>query len=132
MQILIILALSLHVLAAIFWMATTGMLARAGGMGAETLFPRQIIAVVLVVLTGGYLWSQLHTGGFGTYEKVLAAGAACAILAAGIQSIGVGVSLRALKGDQGAGARKRIAAIHRIAAPLLGICLLCMVLARYI
>lgn len=48
MQILIILALSLHVLAAIFWMATTGMLARAGGLGAETLFPRQMIAVVLV------------------------------------------------------------------------------------
>ena len=132
MQILIILALSLHVIAAIFWMATTGMLARSGGMGAEALFPRQMIAVVLVVLTGGYLWSQLHTGGFGTYEQVLAAGVVCAILAAGIQAMGVGVSIRALKGEHGAAARKRIAGIHRIAAPLLGICLLCMVLARYI
>lgn len=132
MQILIILALSLHVLAAIFWMATTGMLARSGGMGAEALFPRQMIAVSLAVLTGGYVWSQLHTGGFGTYEKVLAAGVACALLAAGIQAIGVGVSLKTLKGEHGMAARKRIAAVHRIAAPLLAICLLCMVLARYI
>ncbi len=132
MQILIILALSLHVLAAIFWMATTGTLARAGGQGAEMLFPRQMVAVVLVVLTGGYVWSQLHTGGFGTYEKVLAAGVACAVLAAVIQAIGVGVSLKALKGEHGAAARKRIAMVHRLAAPLLGICLLCMVLARFI
>jgi hypothetical protein len=113
-------------------MATTGMLARGGGQGAEMLFPRQMIAVSLAVLTGGYVWSQLHTGGFGAYEKVLAAGVACALLAAGIQAIGVGVSLKALKGEHGMAARKRIAAAHRIAAPLLAICLLCMVLARYI
>ena len=132
MQIWIILALSVHVLAAVFWMATTGALARSGGLGADKLFPRQMGAIVVVVLTGGYVWSQLHTGGFGTYEKVLAAGVACAALAACIQAIGVGVSLKTLKGEQGAAARKRIAVVHRIAAPLLAICLLCMVLARYI
>ena len=132
MQIWIILALSVHVLAAIFWMASTGGLARAGGQGVEVLFPRQMIAVIVVVLTGGYLWSQLHTGGFGTYEKVLAAGAAFAVIAALIQAIGFGVSIRALKGENAAAARKRIVLIQKIASPLLALCLLCMVLARYI
>lgn len=131
MQIWIILALSVHVLAAVFWMATTGALARSGGLGAQTLFPRQMDAIALVVLTGGYLWSALHTGGFGSYEWVLASGAALAIIAALIQAIGVGVSMGKLQTEREA-ALKRITLCHRLASPLLGLGLLCMVVARFV
>ena len=131
MQIWIILAISVHVLAAVFWMATTGALARGGGLGAEALFPRQMVAIAIVVLTGGYLWREFHTGGFGAYEWVLAGGAALAVIAALIQAIGVGVSMGRLKTAREA-ALKRITLCHRLAGPLLGLCLLCMVAARFV
>ena len=131
MQIWIILAISVHALAAVFWMATTGALARSGGLGAEALFPRQMIAIAIVVLTGGYLWSALHTGGFGAYEEVLAGGAALAVIAALIQAIGVGVSMGRLKTAREA-ALKRITLCHRLAGPLLALCLVCMVVARFV
>ncbi|MBW8881080.1 MAG: hypothetical protein JF615_06555 [Asticcacaulis sp.] len=131
MQIVLALAVSLHALAAVFWMGSTANLARTGGQYAEILFPRQMVGLAVAVLTGGYLWSQLHTGGFGTYEIVLLAGIACALLAAVLQVAMVGTALKALKaGDEAA--RKRAGVAHRIAAGLLSLTLVAMVAARYI
>lgn len=131
MQILIILALILHVLSAVFWMGSSGTLGRSGGQMAEVLFPWQVAGIVIVVLTGGFLWSQLHAGGFGTYEQILAAGAGLALLAAITQGILIGPNLRKLRNSD-AQARKIAAIAHRVASGLLGVCLICMVIARFV
>lgn len=133
MQILIIVAIGLHALAALFWAGSSTNLAKTGGMGAEILFPRQMAAALIVVLTGGFLWSALHTGGFGPYEAVLAFGALCAVIAAGIQGAVVGKSIRMLKaGGDDAGLRKRMTGAYRASAGLLALCLVAMVIARFI
>ncbi len=132
-QILIIVAIGLHALAAMFWAGSSMNLARSGGMGAEMLFPRQMMAALVATLTGGYLWSALHTGGFGPYEMVLAFGVLCAFVAAGIQGAVVGGSIRKLKaGGDEAGLRKRMAGAYRISGGLLALCLVAMVIARFI
>ena len=133
MQILIVIAIALHAVAAFFWMASSMSLARSGAMGAEVLFPRQMMAALLVTLTGGFLWSQLHTGGFGPYEMVLAVGAVLAVIAAGIQGVVVGGSLRRLKAGGNAEAlHKRMAIGYRTGGGLLALCLICMVIARFV
>lgn len=132
MQIVIIIVVALHALSAVFWMATTANLARGGGQGVEILFPRQMGAATIAVLTGGFLWSQLHTGGFGTYEKVLAGGALCALAALIVQIVLVGTRLRRLKTEDAAKARGGMAVAHRIASGLQMVTLVCMVVARYI
>jgi hypothetical protein len=133
MQILIIIAIAVHAVSAVFWMGTTANQAQMGAAAAEILFPRQMGAAIVSVLTGGFLWSQLHAGGFGTYEMILAAGAACAVLALVILVAGVGTRLRGLKagGDQAA-IRKAMAVTYRITAALLGVALICMVIARFV
>jgi hypothetical protein len=133
MQMLIAAAVVIHAVAAVFWMSSSGMIARSGGQGAEMLFPRQMIAAFVVVLTGGFLWSQLHMGGVGPYEMVLGAGAALAILALLIQGAVVGTSLGKLKaGGDVAAVRKRVCGVHRVAVALLGLCFACMIVARFI
>lgn len=133
MQILIIIAIGLHALAALFWAGSSTNLARTGGMGAEILFPRQMMAALIAVLTGGFLWSVLHTGGFGPYEAVLAFGALCAVIAAGIQGAVVGGSIRKIKaGGEEPALRKRLAGAYRASAGLLALCLVAMVIARFV
>ena len=133
MQMLIAAAVVVHAVAAVFWMSSSGMVARAGGQGAETLFPRQMGAALVAVLTGGFLWSQLHMGGVGPYEMVLGGGAMLAILAAIIQGAVVGTSLGRLKaGGDVAAVRKAMAGANRIATGLLGLCFACMIVARFI
>jgi len=133
MQMLIAATVVVHALAAVFWMSSSGMIGRNGGLGAETLFPRQMGAALIAVLTGGFLWGQLHTGGVGVYEMILGGGACLAIIAAGVQGAVVGTSLRKLKaGGDVAGTRKTVAGVNRLAAGLLGICFICMVVARFV
>ena len=134
MPILVIIALSLHVVPAVFWTGSTFILARGGGVGAEPLFKAQMGAATLTVLTGGFLWGQLHAGGFGGPEKVLALGALCAVVAAGVQGALVGSTAGALRHGsiQPASAARRMALAHRVAAPLLAVALVCMVIARYV
>ncbi len=133
MQMLIALAVVVHALAAVGWMSSSGMLARNGGLGAETLFPRQMGAALIAVLTGGFLWGQLHTGGFGVYEMVLGGGAIAAIAAAGVQGVVVGTAARKLKaGGDAAALRKTMAGANRIAMALLGLCFICMIVARFV
>jgi len=134
MQIALIITLSLHVLASVFWAGTSFALARTGGVGGEQLFRPQMAAAVIAVLTGGYLGHLAHAGTFGTTEQVLAFGALAALVAAGVQgAIGGRVirNLRVGKTDE-AGARSRIATAQRVAAVLLAVTAVCMGAARYV
>src|SRR5260370_18917762 len=85
MQIALIIALSLHILSAVFWAGTSFTLARTGGAGGEQLFRPQMGAAVIAVLSGFYLAHLVHSGTFGTTEQVLAVGALAALIAAGGQ-----------------------------------------------
>jgi uncharacterized membrane protein len=126
--------LSLHVLSAFFWAGTSFTLARTGGLGGIKLFRPQMGAATMAVLSGMYLWSQLHAGGFGTAERVLAIGAGCAVIAAAIQGRFGGMALGDLRRGTATEAQiqPRIAMGQRIATPLLAVTLLCMVLSRYV
>lgn len=134
MQLILILAISLHVLAGIFWAGSTFTLARVGGAGADRLFGPQVGAAVATILAGGYLWHLLHSGGFGRAELVLAVGAVAALVALAVQIAVVGPALRrqrtAVLGGE-ATALGRFAIGHRIAALLLAVTAVCMVAARY-
>jgi len=131
----IILTLSIHVLAAIFWTGTTFTLARTGGGLAGPLFRPQMGAAALAVLSGAYLWFGLHhEGAAGPAERVLEAAALSALLAAGLQAVIVGRALAALDKDPAddSPARARLASGHRLAALLLALTAIGMVTARYV
>src|SRR5437879_3054077 len=134
MLYVLMVVLSLHVLSAIFWAGTSVTLARTGGLGGAKLFRPQMGAALVAIITGAYLWSQLHAGGFGTAELVLAIGVVLALIAAGVQGRFGGAAIRALR--QGriseVEAQPRIATGQRIAAPLLALTVVCMVIARYL
>ena len=133
MQIVLIVALSLHILSSVFWAGTSFVLARTGGIGGEQLFRPQMGAAVIAVLSGGYLWHLVHAGSFGTAEQILAAGALCALVAAGVQGAIGGRAIRSLRNGKAdeADARSRITTAQRIAAGLLAVTAVCMGAARY-
>jgi hypothetical protein len=133
MQPLLIIILSLHALAGVYWAGTTFALARNGGEGAAQLFRPQMAAAVLAVLTGVYLWNQMVQGTFDLGEKVLGAGVLCAAIAAGVQGAIGGRAIRRLggAGDE-AQSRSAIALSQRIAAGLLGLTVISMVASRYV
>jgi uncharacterized membrane protein len=128
MQTTIIVALSLHILAATFWAGTTFVLARAGGKGADRLIGPQLGAATVAILTGAYLGHLLHAGSFETPEKLLAAGAACALIAFLVQLL-LALGLRGRTIDDIA--ISRMAAGERFAAVLLAVTTVCMAAARY-
>ena len=133
MQIALIIALSLHVLSSVFWAGSSFTLARTGGLGGEKLFRPQMGAAVVAILTGGYLGHAVHEGAFGTAEKILAAGALAALVAAFVQGLIGGRAMLSLRGGTAdiAGARSRLATAQRIAALLLAVTAVCMGAARY-
>ena len=133
MQIALIIALSLHVLSSVFWAGSSFTLARTGGLGGEKLFRPQMGAAVVAILTGGYLGHAVHEGAFGTAEKLLAAGALAALVAAGVQGLIGGRAILSLRGGTAdiAAARSRFATAQRIAAALLAVTTVCMGAARY-
>ena len=133
MQIALIVALSLHILSSVFWAGTSFVLARTGGIGGEQLFRPQMGAAVIAVLSGGYLWHLVHAGSFGSAEQILAAGALCALVAAGVQGAIGGRAIRGLRNGKAdeTDARSRIATAQRIAAGLLAVTAVCMGAARY-
>jgi uncharacterized membrane protein len=134
MQTALIIALSLHILSSVFWAGTSFALARTGGVGGEMLFRPQMAAAVIAVLSGGYLGHVVHAGFFGTTEQVLAVGAVCAFVAAGVQGAIGGRAIRSLRNrtSDEVSARSRIAFAQRVAAALLAVTAVCMVTARYI
>ena len=134
MQTVLILALSLHVLAAVFWAGGTFVLARLGGVGGPRLRAPMLGAAIVTLLTGGYLWHAVHGAAFGRPEKVLAVGIACALLAFIVQ-VGVGARTRwqLARGTLlEAAAQARMGLVARLAAGLLAITVICMAAARYI
>ena len=133
MQTVLIIALSLHILAAVFWAGTTFVLARLGGIGASRLQTPMLGAAIVTILTGGYLWHAVHGTAFGTPEKVLAIGIACALLAFVVQ-VGAGARTRwqLTRGTlPEAAAQARMGLVARVAAGLLAITVICMAAARY-
>jgi hypothetical protein len=132
MLVVVIGVLSIHVVTAVFWAGVTLVLARTGGAGGERLFRPQQGSAIVTVVFGVILWGLLHRGGFGGMERVLAAGALAAVIAAGVQGAMGGPAVRRLKTDPSdAQARARLAAAQRIASVLLAIALICMVTAKY-
>lgn len=133
MQPLLMIALPLHILPAVFWAGSTFVLARTAGSGSERLFRSQMGAAAGAVLTGAYLWNVLHEGSFGTMEQWLTVGAVCALLALAIQAVVAGGALRKLRrrGGDDATAHSRIVVAHRVAAVLLVVATVSMAAARY-
>ncbi len=133
MQATLIIALVLHVLSGVFWAGSTFALARTGGNQAERFFRPQMGAATIAIVTGGLLGYLLHRGTPGIQEHLLAIGALCALLAAGVQGSGA----RAVKALSAAGAGEalaassRVATSQRIAAALLAVTVICMAAARY-
>ena len=132
MQTALMATVATHVLAAVYWAGTTFGLARTGGASADRLFAPQMAAATIAVLSGGYLWSLTHAGGSGLAEQVLALGALSAVVAAGVQGVLVGPSLRRIRRADDAVAQKRLGLAYRISAGLLVITLLTMTSARYL
>ncbi|EJC75208.1 hypothetical protein Rleg10DRAFT_3785 [Rhizobium leguminosarum bv. trifolii WSM2012] len=134
MQLSLIIALSVHILAATFWAGSTFALARTAGRGSEKLFVSQLFAAAIAIAAGGYLWHTLHEGSFGTAEQLLGTGAVAAILALGIQATVVGCALRQLSkagGDDDGSVQPGVAFAQRGAAILLAIAAVTMAAARY-
>jgi len=117
-----------HVGAGLYWLMSSFLVALAKGQGSEAQFRPQMVAAGLTFVLGLLLWRQMHAYGFGKMEAMLALGAACAVLAAGIQGVRVGGSLRKLR----TGAISKDVAMHKIkqghrqATVLLAVALLCM------
>ena len=134
MQTLLIIVLSLHVLAAVFWAGGTFVLARLGGIGGPRLRAPMLGSAVVTLLTGGYLWHAVHGQAFAMPEKTLAVGIACALLAFVLQ-VGAGARTRwqLTRGTlPEAAAQARMALVARLAAVLLAVTVICMAAARYI
>jgi hypothetical protein len=120
-----------HVLTTVFWAGSTFTLARTAGAG-EKLFGAQMVAAVLAILTGGYLFKTLHEGATGPVEHVLGIGVIGALTAFAVQVLIVGLSLRKLRVDSSdAAARSRIVIANRIAGILLAIAALSMGGSRF-
>ena len=133
MQYVLIVAIVLHVLAAVFWAGSTFTLTRFGGERAEHLFLPQMGAAAVVVITGIILWGLLHQGPFGPEEQLLAAGAFAALAAAGAQGALVGSARRRIAGGADAQTlRGRMLTGNRIAASLLAFTLIVMTVARFV
>lgn len=126
MQILLILAIAVHVLSSIFWAGSTFVLARNGGQGATGLIRPQTGAASAAILSGLLLWYLLHRGSFQLVEQVLATGAAAAILAFCIQLALVRPALRS--GE----APRRLSGGYRASAVLLAVTVICMAVSRYV
>ena len=134
MQLMLIIAIALHVAAAIFWAGTTFTLARTGGARGESLFRPQMGAATVAVLSGAWLWSLAHRGQFGATEQVLALGILFAFVAAGVQGAMGGRAVRQLASHRmaEAPAHAQIAKAQRIAAALLFVTVICMAISKYV
>jgi hypothetical protein len=127
MQTLLILTVALHVLS-----GSTFVLARIGGVGAQQLARPQMGAAGVAVLTGGILWSLVHAQSFQPQEQILALGALCAIIAAGVQGASAMRTHLVQANAAQAPSLGSVTLPHRIAAALLAVTVVCMASARYV
>ncbi|GAA0699599.1 hypothetical protein GCM10009429_28340 [Dyella marensis] len=133
MSYVLVVAISLHVLAAVFWAGSTAALARTGGSETKRLFRPQMGAAAVAILTGGYLWHTIHQGALGPMERSLMIGALSAFAALIVQVAVVGGALREARAEAGdAVLPARVLIAHRVAAGLLMIAIVTMAAARYV
>jgi hypothetical protein len=132
MQTILMFTVALHVLSGIFWAGSTFVLARVGGAGAKQHVRPQMGAAALAVLTGGILWNLVHGGSFQPQEQILALGALCALVAAGIQGTLATRARAAHANSAGALSAGSLRLAYRIPAALLAITAICMASARYV
>jgi hypothetical protein len=132
MQTILMLTVALHVLPGIFWAGSTFVLARLGGAGAQQLARPRMGAAAVAMLTGGILWSLMHAHAFQPQEQILALGACCAIIAAGVQGAAAARTRLAHANAARAPSLGSTTLPHRIAAALLAITVICMASARYV
>jgi uncharacterized membrane protein len=133
MQIDLIIATALHVLAAVFWAGSTFVLARTDAQTVERLWRPQLGAATVAILSGGYLWSLLHRSQVGDSEKVLAVGIAAALVAVALQAtIGRATAWALEHNHADRTLRKRVSIIQRIASALLALTVICMAVSRYV
>lgn len=122
-----------HVLAGVFWVGTTAVLARTGAASMETLARPQIGSAVLAVLLGGALWGLNHHQGGNAGDEILSAGALCALAALLLQILSLG-KVRALVAAPDAdkpALRRGLALRQRIAVGLLALTIAAMVSWRF-
>lgn len=117
MHIAIIVVIAIHLLAGVYWAGSTFVAAFSSGGQARTFFRSQMIAAVLAVAAGVFLWIELIGNAVGPTETSLRIGAACAIVAAGFQG-----SMR----------KRRPVLGQRVAAVLLAAAVVSMAIAPYL
>jgi hypothetical protein len=132
MQTILMFTVAVHVLSGIFWAGSTFVLARIGSAGAERLARPQLGAAVFAVLTGAILWSLMHAQSFAPQERLLALGACCAIVAAGIQGASAARVNLAHANAVSSPALGPVTVHQRISAALLAVTVICMASARYV
>ena len=133
MQATLVVTLVLHVLSGVFWAGSTFALARTDGNLAERFIRPQMGAATVAIVTGGLLGYLVHRGTPGIQEHLLAIGALCALVAAGVQGSGARAArqLSVAGADQAFAASNQLAMRERIAAALLAVTVICMAAARY-
>ncbi|MER8470493.1 hypothetical protein [Mesorhizobium sp. M1405] len=134
MQLALIIAISVHILAATFWAGSTFALARMAGHGSEQLFVPQLLAAVFAIGAGAYLWHVLHEGSFGTMEQIAGGrrrgGNSCPRDPGGGYRWRLRLLRRPGSGDN-TSALSRVAVAQRGAAILLAIAAVTMAAGRY-
>ncbi len=160
---LIVLARAIHVLSGVAWAGATfvmagvvvPLMARHGAEGAGRWLgmvgrragSASMIAALLTILSGGYLFSALHPHDSSASGLVLMSGAVAALLSLAVGLLVVrpiGLSLARLQAPNPEGAppsadvlqrmaalRQRVAIGSRVAAGLLGVAVLAMGVFRY-
>jgi len=131
MQHLLLLAVSIHVLSAVFWAGSTFTIARTGAPAIAKIFRPQVGSATVAIASGGYLWHALHAPGIDSADYVLGAGAACGILAFITQVLFTAPSLIRDGGQDRAEPRHRVLVAQRCAAALLAVTVICMAAARF-
>jgi hypothetical protein len=125
-------AIALHVLAGSFWAGSTMTLALGRGFSLR-LFAGQMVAAILVIAAGTYLWGKLHDGGDGPQEHALTIGAIAAMIAFFVQLLFVGIA--AIRARRGKGDRAWLEARalrpNRIAALLLTVAVSAMAASKF-
>lgn len=127
------LALGLHVLAGTFWAGSTMTFAFGVRSLPPRLFAAQMIAGLVVVGAGVFLWGQLHESAEGPQEHALTIGAVAALVAFVIQIVLVGrLVLQSMAGRIEASAlRVRTLRSNRVAAALLVVAVSAMAASKF-
>ena len=117
MAIVVMILLSVHALAGVFWAGSTLALTHSYFEITPKLFRAQMVAATLAFAAGLALWGLVIRGAQGPMADTLALGALFAVIAAGVQ---------------GGMHRRNPVRGQRIAAVLLSATVVCMVISPYV